>query len=46
MSQPTKTAQNVWITPGGEDFIQFISAGGTVDSWIDSQGYGRGNLGG
>ena len=46
MSQPTKTAQNVWITPGGEDFIQFISAGGTVDSWIDSQGYGRGNLAG
>jgi hypothetical protein len=46
MGVPTKASQNVWKTEGGQDFIQFVSQTGTVESWIDSTGTGQGNLAG
>ncbi len=44
MSKPTKTAQNVWTTEGGQDFLQLSAPGNDVLSWIDSTGAPQGSL--
>ena len=41
---PTKTAQQVWTSGPGEDFWQLVSNTGDLYSWIDYQGFARGNL--
>lgn len=44
MAIATKTAQQVWVTPAGQDFLQLMVEGGGVVGWIDSTGTGQGNL--
>jgi hypothetical protein len=46
MAAATKAAQNIWISSGGQDFLQLISEGGAVLGWIDYTGTGQGNLAG
>jgi hypothetical protein len=43
---PSKTAQQVWVSPAGQDFIQLMAEGGGVLGWIDSNGDGQGGLAG
>lgn len=45
-STPTKTTQNSWKSQSGEDYLQLVSATGTIQSWIDSTGTPQGNLAG
>ena len=42
----SKTAQYVWITAPGEDYLQLIGQGGGVQGGINSTGTGYGNLSG
>jgi hypothetical protein len=46
MANPTKTAQQVWTTPAGQDYLQLIVEGAGIQSWIDSNGDGQGGLAG
>jgi len=43
---PSKSAQNVWTTEGGQDFLQLRSSNGSFLAWIDSTGTGQGALSG
>jgi hypothetical protein len=45
MAPPTKVAENVWTTEAQRDYLQLIQEGsGFVYSWIDFQGFLRGNF--
>lgn len=44
--QPSQNPQEVVQSPSGSDFVQYKNPNGAIVSWIDSNGFAQGALGG